>query len=240
MRTIHHYYRRFRLCFIEAAALSLFFCAFLLPSWKQYRHTGDNYFTITLNGVEIGHTGSADQIDKLMAKARKQVALEAVGSDLLLMDLNLETKGSEVVWAKIDSEETLISNMAEVMRKSVKETLHRSYTVKINETAVNLASHEEVHALLEQAIAAYDPQNTYDVELALDSNREVNVLEARITTKENAANEEQICYTAGITKALEEITDSIQPIMDKDFQEYEKGLVDIAYADKIEIGRAHV
>ena len=38
-----------------------------------------------------------------MAKARKQVALEAVGSDLLLMDLNLETKGSEVVWAKIDS-----------------------------------------------------------------------------------------------------------------------------------------
>lgn len=240
MRTIHHYYRRFRLCFIEAAALSLFFCAFLLPSWKQYRHTGDNYFTITLNGVEIGHTGSADQIDKLMAKARKQVALEAVGSDLLLMDLNLETKGSEVVWAKIDSEETLISNMAEVMRKSVKETLHRSYTVKINETAVNLASHEEVHALLEQAIAAYDPQNTYDVELALDSNREVNVLEARITTKENAANEEQICYTAGITKALEEITDSIQPIMDKDFQEYEKGLVDIAYADKIEVVEAYL
>lgn len=71
------------------------------------------------------------------------------------------------------------------------------------------------------------------MELALDSNREVNVLEARITTKENAANEEQICYTAGITKALEEITDSIQPIMDKDFQEYEKGLVDIAYADKL-------
>ena len=76
------------------------------------------------------------------------------------------------------NEDTVVENMTKVMKDSIRKTLHRSYTVKVNDTSVNLGSYGEVHELLEQALAPYDTANQYQVALELDADREVNVLEA--------------------------------------------------------------
>ena len=184
MKKIHHYYRRVRLGLMEAAIITVAVCAFLLPSFETFRHTGDNYFTVSINGTQVGRLGSVERLDRMLAMARKQVAQDADGSDLVFMDLDIETVGSERIFGSIDDEKTVIENMTEMMKGSIRSTLHRSYTVKVNETSVNLGSYEEVHELLEQALSPYDANKEYQVELALDSQREVNVLEAVVTSKE--------------------------------------------------------
>lgn len=219
----------------------MFLCAFLLPSMERYQHTGDNYFRVRLNGIEVGSVESPERIDALMAQARREVAAQAVGSDLVLMDISLELTGSERLWGRVDSDRTLIANMAQVMEGSTRETLHRSYTVKINETAVNLGSYEEVHALLKQAIAPYDTKGIYDVELALDQDREINVLEAQVvTTAQAAAREEPLRVSAGIEAEFDAMFTAVEPVTEKDFEAYDTGLEDIRYAEKIEVVEAYL
>ena len=188
-------------------------CAFLLPSMEHYRHTGDNYFRVTVNGIEVGSVEAPERIDALMAEARRQVALELGSDDLILMDLSLELEGSERLWGKVDSDRTIIENLVQVMKAGTRETLHRSYTVKINEMAVNLGSYEDVHALLKQAIEPYDTKGIYDVELALDSKREINVLEARVVTPEEIMPEEEpLALSAGIEADFDAMFTSVEPV----------------------------
>ena len=137
-------YKKIRLCYIEAAAVALAVCALLFPSMQLFKHTGDNFFTVRLNGVEVGRLSSTENLDDLLVRARRQ-AVQDIGSDeLVFMDAELETEGSEKLWAAVDDEADVVERMADVMKRSRRETLHRSYTVKVNETAVNLGSYDDV------------------------------------------------------------------------------------------------
>ena len=253
MKKTQYYYRRFKLCCIEAAIITIAVCAFLLPSFEVIQRTGDNYFTVSINGTQVGRLGSVEKLDRMLATARKQVAKDADGDDLVFMDLDIETVGRERVFGCIDDDAAVIENMTEIMKNNIRSTLHRSYTVKINETSVNLGSYKEVHELLEQALSPYDTNKEYQVELALDSQREVNVLEAVVTSKEELHEElaQSFEKSAGIEAefekmfqeiepAIEKMFEKIEPTIEKDFEDYNLGLIDINYADKIEVVEAYL
>ncbi len=241
MKNGKHYYNRLRLCCIEAAAITLTVCAFLFPSAQPFQHTGDNFFAIKLNGVAVGNLASADNLDRLLTEARRQAALQDESSELVFMDAELEMEGSEKIWAAVDNEDTVVENMTKVMKDSIRKTLHRSYTVKVNDTSVNLGSYGEVHELLEQALAPYDTANQYQVALELDADREVNVLEAVVLSHTDASKEEDALETAaGIEADFNHIFASIEPEVEKRFEDYDIGLTDIDYADKIEVVEAYL
>ena len=127
------------------------------------------------------------------------------------------------------------------MKRSTRETLHRSYTVKVNETAVNLGSYEEVHELLEQALSPYDTQNQYQVELGLDHDREINVLEAVILPREDMVlQEEGPDVSAGIEAELDAMFAAVEPEVERRFEDFTGGLTDIDYAEKIEVVEAYL
>ncbi len=236
-----HLYRRIKLCYIEAAAIALVACALLLPSLQFFKHTGDNFFTVRLNGVEVGNLSSTDNLDDLLVRARRQAVREIGSDELVFMDTELQTEGREKLWAVVDDEDEVVRRMADVMKRSTRETLHRSYTVKVNETAVNLGSYDEVHRLLEQALAPYDTQNKYMVGLELDSDREINVLEAVILPRGEAlAAEERFDTSAGVEAKLEEMFAEVEPEVEKGFEDYTAGLTDIDYAEKIEVVEAYL
>lgn len=241
MKKIEHYHKRFKLCFLEAAAITLAACALMVPSIQLIRHTGNNYFVVTLNGIEVGHVGSTENLENMLVQARRQVVAEIGSDELVFIDTKLETAGSERFWGAIDNTETVIDNMADVMKDSTRKTLHRSYTVKINDSSVNLGSYEEVHELLEQALSPYDTKQQYEVSLELDSQREVNVLEAVVSSKEESQGDEEPLETdAGIAAEFAEMFASVEPVVEKDFEDYDEGLVDIDYADKIEVVEAYL
>lgn len=234
-------YKKVKLCYIEAAAIALAVCAFLFPSIQLFKHTGDNFFAVQLNGIPVGNLGSTEQLDELLTKARRQVVQEIGNDELVFIDADITTEGSEKLWGVVDDDQTVIDNMVEVMKNSTRKTLHRSYTVKVNETAVNLGSYDEVHELLEQALSPYDAQNQYQVQLELDQDREINVLEAVISPREDAlVDEEDFSRSAGIAADLEAMFAAVEPVVERGFEDFAVGLTDIAYAEKIEVVEAYL
>ena len=234
------YYKRLRLCYMEAAAITLVVCAFLFPSIQFFKNTGNNFFTIKLNGVEVGKLDSTENIDTLVMAARRRVAAKGEDGELVFVDTKVETSGTEELWGVVDGDDTVVENMAKVMDDSVRKTLHRSYTVKINETAVNLGSYDDVRELLERALSQYDAQGLYKVGLELDSDREINVLEAVVSPEGETAGHELPNTSAGAASVMGAMFEPAKPSADKGFEEYDSALTGIDYADKIEVVEAYL
>lgn len=228
-----------KIAYIKATGLAITVAAFLLPHYQRLESTGDNMFIISLNGEEVGVVGDLDKVDGCLIAARRQIAGER--DEMVLADSELTYEGQEVLWGEIDDDNVIIENMAAVLRSSEKETLNRSYTVKINEYTVNLSSTEEVLALLQASLGKYDTGKEYYVDLVMDPDRELNVLTTAIYAKEEAAEEEQeMIVSAGIDAELDDIFASVEPEVEKDFDDYELGLQTIGFGDTVEVVEAYL
>lgn len=193
-----------------------------------------NYFTIYLNEAKIGATDSRDTIDEVMAQARRIIAGDS--TELIYARMDLEVNGKKVLFGRIDSERTLLNRVAGVLKENSIQTLQRAYTVKVNEYSVNLATSDEVKQLLEAALDKYDTKNEYSVDLVLDPTRELHVLTAQIKkTEEKEEEEKEVFWESGVEKYIEDIFDSMEPEVERDFEDYYYGLTAMDFAEKVEI-----
>lgn len=209
-------------------------CGFVIPSMIAYDEGGKNYFTIYLNEAKIGATDSRDKIDELMAQARRIIAGES--TELLYAKTDLEVEAKEVLFGYIDSESTLLNRMAGVLQENSIQTLQHVYTVKVNDYSVNLASSDEVTALLDAALNKYDEKDEYSVSLILDPTRELHVLTAQVNKKEEQKQEEkEVFWESGVEKYFEDIFDSMEPEVERDFEDYDYGLTAMNFAEDVEI-----
>ncbi len=239
MKFISRHYKKMKIAYIKAAGLAVVTAAFFLPHYQKLESTGDNLFVISLNGEEVGVVGDLDTVDGCLIAARRQIAGDS--DEMILADSEISYEGQEVLWGEIDDDSVLIDNMAAVLRNSEKETLNRSYTVKINEYTVNLSSAEEVLALLQASLGKYDAEKEYYVDLVMDPDRELTVLTTAICSKEEAVEEEQeMIVSAGIDAELDDIFASVEPEVEKDFGDYELGLQTIGFGDTVEVVEAYL
>jgi len=144
MKIISRHYKKMKIAYIKVAVLAIIAAAFCLPYMQRLESTGDNIFTVYLNGMQVGVIGDIEEADNYLIAARKRLA--GSSDEMVLAESELSYEGDEVLWGEIDDDSVIISNMVTALRGSVKETLNRSYTVKINEYTVNLASTQEVLA----------------------------------------------------------------------------------------------
>lgn len=240
MKSITSYYKRLKIRKIKIAVLAVFVSIFFLPSFVPFEKTGNNIFTVILNGREVGIVSTPEEAENCMLEARRQIA--AGSEELVLVDSNLETQGSEVLWGKVDEPDKIVDQMAEVLAADVKETLHRSYVVKINEYMINLSSQGEVTSLLQAALDKYDSEGRYQVELQLDPSRELPVLTTHILTEEEVVEETQevINLEAGIHAEITGVFEEVEPAVEKDFEDYDLGLISMEYGDTIEVVEAYL
>ena len=115
--------------------------------------------------------------------------------------------------------------------------------MKVNDYTVNLASKEEVLKLLRSSIGKYDAEGKYDVDLVLDSTRELNVLTTEVRSKEEQQaeeEEEQMLASVGIFKTLDDMFEDVEPAVEKDFSDYELGLISLAFGDEIEVVESYL
>ncbi|SEM49672.1 Murein DD-endopeptidase MepM and murein hydrolase activator NlpD, contain LysM domain [Butyrivibrio sp. ob235] len=213
----------------------------ILPIFSPIKNTGDNIFTVFLNGVEVGTLGSKQAAEKCLREARRQ--LSSGSDELILTDAELSLKGSEVLLGKVDSRKSVRNKMVEVLDKSRLSTLERSYTVKINQYSVNLASKDDVFTLLSKALGKYDTEGKYKVDLVTDPSREVNVLTSQIVSVEEAQKEEEETRLpeAGIDLAISDVFRKIKPLIEeKSFEDYQLGLMSIDFGDKVEVVESYL
>ena len=227
-----------KVIYIEATLAVFFLYLLFSKGIVTFEESEENYFHVVLNGEEVGTLGEADQAEELLIQARREIAESA--DELVLMDLDLSCTGEKVLWGQVDDEETVLERMKSVMENSIRETMHRSYTVKVNDYMVNLGDIGEVKTLLQAAVSKYDAEEKFTVALEQDASRELNVLTAEVVSiegqeKETEGQAASAFPEAGIEAKIADAIASADPEVEKDFGEYELGILSMNFAQEVEI-----
>ena len=237
MKKLTSYSKRVKYTYVKTTLATLFVSLFFLKGYAAFEKTGENYFHVFLNGNEIGTVGEADRAEQLLQEARRNIASQS--DDMIFMDADLKLVGEEVLWGTLDNEDNLLAAMERELESSIRETSHRSYTMKVNEYMVNLSSVEDVESLLQAAVDKYDSEDKFSVELTHDAQKEFNVLTTEVVNKQElTAQEEQkeeSIYAGGVQSVLDQAGSQADQQGEKDFEDYDLGLMTMDFAEKVEI-----
>lgn len=217
-----------------------FAALFFAPVFPKFEHGEDNFFTVTINGNEVGTCGDMDVVDELIARARREIARQS--EDMVYIPVDVSVEGKEVLVGQVDSRQKLLERIKNVLQDGVMQTLKHAYTVKINEYTVNLGSSQDVIALLQAALNKYDVNREYEVSLIVDPDRELNVLTTSIGKRDVEVKQEHVVGTgAGVDAFFSELYEEVEPDVEKSgFTNLDYGLVDISFADTVEVVDAYL
>lgn len=242
MRYITCYYKRLNITYLKTALLAVFISIFFFPNFTLFKSTGENLFEVTLNGQFVGTMTDTSKIESYIRNARREIASR--DSELVFIDAQTEVSGREAVWGVVDKDEDVEQRIHSIMNQSIQETMHRSYTVKINEYMVSLSSQDEVKQLLQAAVNKYDTEGKYKVDLSFDSDREFSVLTTQIVDtkkqEEEARESARIYSDAGIQLMFNDMFDSVEPAVEKGFGDYELGLINMNFSEEIEVVESYL
>lgn len=240
MKKIKDVSRKTKVIFWKVGLLAIVVNAFFLPSYTKVVKDGNNIFTVFLDGTPVGVVDNEKCVDEYLSQARLEIARES--DNMTLVDADIQVEGREVFFGLINSPEDMVRTMKPILKENIKKTRQRSFTVKINEFTVNLATSDEVIQLLQATIDKYDTENQYIVDLVTDTSRELNVLTTGIKSVEEEQKEqiEDVEREAGVAALFSEIFESATPIKEKDFSDYDLGLLNIAFGDTVEVVEAYL
>lgn len=240
--TKHH--KRLRYTVIKLASGIIVLAALFLPYYQKWEEPGKNIFTVFLNDEQVGVVSDPQKAEELLQDARRELVRDS--EEMVFIDVNMTLTGDAVYWGKIDEDEDVQERMKAVMTANIKETMQSSYVVKVNNYMVNLGSAEEVTQLLQTAIDIYDTEDRYQVELVHEEGREFNVLTAEVVDTRERQEEEEAqeniipSSSGGVMLSFNTMLDHVEPIGEKDFADYELGLVDMDFAEDVEIVEAYL
>ena len=156
MKKLTSYSKRVKYTYVKTTLVTIFVSLFFLKGYTAFEKTGENYFHVFLNGTEIGTVSEADRAEQLLQEARRNIASQS--EDMIFIDADLKLVGEEALWGTLTGEDTMLAAMERELESSIRETSHRSYTMKVNEYMVNLSSVDEVKSLLQAAVDKYDSE----------------------------------------------------------------------------------
>lgn len=223
---------------VIAIVVSLFF----MPNFVKYESSGDNIFTIYLNGNKVGVTASIEEANACFLEARRNINAESEA--LTFVDVTMTYDGDEVVFGAVDPHEAVRDRMREVMKTSQASNLVKAYEVKINDYTVTLSSSDEVVELLQAAVNKYDETGNYRATLVADSDRELSVLKPVISSVEDIeaieAAKETSNMQAGFDQDFITFFNEIEPARELELEEYDTGMQTIEFKDSVEVVEVYV
>lgn len=242
MKKITCHYKKVKFTYVKVMLLALFCYVLFTNGYIVFEETGENFFHVFIDGEEMGTIGDAERAEELFIEARKNIASES--EELVFLEADMTMTGEEVLWGEIDDEDMVIARMEEKLRGNIRETMHHAYTMKVNEYMVNLASADEVQALLQAAVDKYDTEQKFRVNLVHDALREFNVLTAEVVDtamQEAAEQEENNTYArAGVETMLVDMGYGELEKEEKDFEDFDLGLKTMDFAEEVEIVEAYL
>lgn len=219
----------------------LLLCLLFMPGYVKFESTGDNLFHIFVNGIDVGSVAKLEEAEDMLWNARREIA--AASDDLVLMDVNMTYVGEEMLYGYVDDPQEVYSRIRNVLRDSIQEADTRSYTLKMDEYMVNLASVDELRQLLQAVISKYDSENKFGVEIVQEEGRLLNVLTACVVdrqSRQDAQEEIPLFPEAGIQAQLTELfAQEVEP-EEKDFDDYDLGIMTMQFTEEVEIVEAYL
>ena len=147
----------------------------------------------------------------------------------------------------------VVSAMEQVLKDSVTSQKQVAYTMKINHYIVTLASVDDVEEVLQAALDKYDISHSFEAELVSDNSSQLNVLTAGVTSRVEKLTEtmeaNKISYSAAelpgaglfeAFKSAEEEGEETAANANRDFGDFELGLINMEFEDPIEVVQTYV
>ncbi len=237
---------------IRSALVIIVLWILFMPSYHPYEERTYDLFTVTLDGTVIGKVAAPETAERCLRMARRQLSREAAASgskELVLTEADLQISGEQVYFAEINSNAEIVRSMVDVLRAHVQSAedsgLTRSYTVKIRDYAVNVASKDDVLKLLNTALEQYDPEHRYTTELVLNTEKETGALTARVVSREEQKQSQLVQENpypeSGIETLLTSVMAKVKPLTNENsFEDFDLGLQELAFGDPVDIVEAYV
>ena len=238
MRKWTKHTKQLSLFFAMGVLASVFGIFAIHPIFRSFEYTNENYYTLTLNGTQIGQVASMDGVQDMLLEEKSKVAAEQEGLTIVKADLSYQTE--DKIFARITSEKKLQENMYEVLKDATVTFNQKAYTVKINQFTVTLSTKEDVIELLNAAKNKYDTDDAYQVELVSDDARELNVMTAQVVKAVKASEEHPKVSASTINAGICTITDELSYGTDTVEEVFEEGLLDVDFPDTVEVVESYV
>lgn len=244
---ITKYRKIMKYTYIRWNMLILFLCLLFMRGYVKFESTGDNLFHIFINGTRVGSVAHLESASDMLWEARREIAAASEG--LVLMDVDMTYVGEEMLYGYVDDPQEVKDNIYRVLCDSVQEVSARSYTLKMDQYIVNLASVEEMEQLLQAVVSKYDSEGTFGVDIVQDENRLFNVLTANAVDRQRQMSEQELLLKqqgqqlypeGGIQAELTELFAQELEKEEKDFEDYELGIMSMCFAEKVEIVEAYL
>lgn len=241
---LSRFYKKYKITHLGISILAVIIAAFFLPSIRYYHSEGNNIYTLMINGHEMGTVDAPEDAERILNEARRTVSKGK--KNLVLIDATTELVGSEILRGKTDDKAVVLSNVVREFTASTKETMQRSFTVKIDEYMVNVSSEEEVISLLEASLARYETTGKFYVELVPDASRELPVYVPvihKVETEEVVEEPEVVADVLdqeGVFGAFEDVLANIEIEIEPSFDDFDYGITDMSFVNTVEIVQAYL
>lgn len=240
MALITRFHKKCRFAWLRVGLISAGLAALFIPNLQPIESVGDNIFTLYVNGNEIGKVENSAESDEILNEARRRVC---AGSDnVVLIDADSELVGEEVYFGTTDDFEEMVCKVVGEYESSVKETMQKSFTVKIDDYMVSLSSTDEVVQLLDSAIHRFDNEEKFSTALMENSDREFPVY-TPVINKAETENPVDTFSTiasdylsdAGIYGAIKDVVDNVTIEKEFSFEDFDYGLTNVSFDNNVEV-----
>lgn len=228
MRKLTRYNRKMRMTLVRAMSATCLFCLFYVPiAQNQKADENVGYYTVMLDGKELGAVNSLEEADAAFTAARKRFSAE--NQDIVYLDpefsVNKQSKLFATRMSQKDIEDAIYENLASSI---VNVEMKDAYTVRIDDFTVTVASKDDVLRVIENVTAKYDENNVFQVNLVSVDNKE-NEYKVDMV-KSGIQNSEADIVAAAINGKLS--TDG-----DVDEAEAQEGLSDISFQQEVTVSK---
>lgn len=237
---------KIKIIYYQIAIVAAFLATLFFPCFHMVQIGNVNSYKVYLNGEFVGKVQSKGDADAALIKARKNISSNTTEMVYAKSDITYEE--STASFGTISGQKKLAKSMTTVLTAAIQDTMEDAYSVKIDDYLINLSSIEDVEALLEAALDKYDTTESYGVELTQDTSCRLNVLTPSVYNieeeQEEQKEEEETIYDAGslpeagIFASFTEMAESAleeQENANKDFDDFQLGLVNMGFDDDIQI-----
>ncbi len=188
---------------------------------------------IYAGGELLGAATDTAGVKELMTEARRELSAEE--GSFLIPEIQTEFRpDTEGIAEKNSSDEELKLAFRQYMTQHRLAEVERSYTVKVNDTVVSVRDADTVKDILDDALAVYDTERKYEVQLVKDSDRELSVLKAEVHRRGEEALISEIAEPAGAAVFTDDIGEPVETA-GEGFDSFDYGLEEVGFSEAIEI-----
>lgn len=135
-------------------------CIMMLVSWSEgFARADENYYTVLVNGKQVGNVASVSEAEDAFARAR--IRLENQDSEAVYVDSSMSVVENDAWIGSCVEQSVLEDRIYKELSDSLVEVQAPAYVLSVGDTSVVLSSLEEITEVINTVKDLYDDREEY-------------------------------------------------------------------------------